>query len=96
MANSQEARRPSFQISLAKQAQKTTTKLGVPRGNCFNASKEKEFIYEIDVVDSKEYFETTTSKWRKIVEVMNANGYLPLPRNGATCKNKWGTIYGDF
>jgi len=54
MANSQEARRPSFQISLAKQAQKTTTKLGVPRGNCFNASKEKEFIYGIDVVDSKE------------------------------------------
>jgi hypothetical protein len=54
MANSQEARRPSFQISLAKQAQKTTTKLGVPRGNCFNASKEKEFIYGIGVVDSKE------------------------------------------
>jgi hypothetical protein len=35
-------------------AQKTTTKLGVPRGNCFNASKEKKFIYEIGVVDSKE------------------------------------------
>jgi hypothetical protein len=41
VANSQEGRRPSFLISLAKQAQKTTTKLGVPRGNCFNASKEK-------------------------------------------------------
>jgi hypothetical protein len=37
-----------------KQAQKTTTELGVPRGNCFNASKEKKIIYGIDVVNSKD------------------------------------------
>jgi len=27
---------------------------------------------------------------------MNASGYSPLPKNGAMCKNKWGTIYGDL
>jgi hypothetical protein len=38
-------------------------------------------------VDSRDQFEIVTFKWWKIAEA---------PRNGVECKDKWGTIFGDF
>ncbi len=48
------------------------------------------------MVNPKDRFKITTSKWHKIANAMNANGHSPLLQNDATCKNEWGALYGDF
>ncbi len=48
------------------------------------------------MVDLKDQFKSASCKWQKIVDAMNASGHLSLPRNNATCKDKWGVIYKNF
>ncbi len=48
------------------------------------------------MVDPKDQFESASCKWQKITNAMNANGHLSLPKNTATCKNKWGVIFENF
>jgi hypothetical protein len=50
----------------------------------------------MDVVDSRDQFESASYKWWKIANLVNACEHLSLPKNNDACKDKWGTIYGDF
>jgi hypothetical protein len=36
------------------------------------------------------------NKWQKIIEVVNTSGHSLFIRNGPTCKDKWGLVYGYF
>ncbi len=59
--------------------------------------KRNEYLIGLDMVDSKDQFESVTScKWWKIVDSMNASGHSLLQKNIIACKDKWGTIYRDF
>ncbi len=50
----------------------------------------------LDIVDPCDEMETTTSKWKKIAQVVNATRHSTLPKNDMACKDKWGDVYGDF
>jgi hypothetical protein len=50
----------------------------------------------LDVVDSRDCFENTIMKWKKIVALMMGCGHNAHVRNGPTCKEKWTTRYSDY
>ncbi len=58
-------------------------------------AKQNEYLIGLDMVDSRDQFESASCRWQKIANAMNANGHLSMLRNNATCKNKWGTIYEE-
>jgi hypothetical protein len=45
------------------------------------------------VVDSKNM---EITKWKHISTFFMANGHSKHFCNGATCKDKWGSLYGDY
>jgi hypothetical protein len=47
--------------------------------------KWKEFIIGLDIVDSLNQFEITTSTYKKIVNAIYASEHSPLLRNRALC-----------
>jgi hypothetical protein len=40
--------------------------------------------------------ETSITKWKHISTFFMANGHSKHFYNGATCKDKWGFLYGDY
>jgi hypothetical protein len=58
--------------------------------------KQNEYLVSIDKVDFKDMFESTIMKCKKIVVTINKDNHSIHTRNDPKCKDKWGTIYGDF
>jgi hypothetical protein len=60
-------------------------------------TKRKEHNVSIGVVHSKNCFESTIVKWKKIVTSMMASNHSPHVKNRPTYKeNLWTTIYNDY
>ncbi len=59
-------------------------------------AKRNEYLAGLDIIGPRDKFESTSCKWQKIADAMNASGHLLLLRNIVTCKDKWGAIYKDF
>jgi hypothetical protein len=59
-------------------------------------AKKKEHLTRLDRVDGQDQFETIVSKWKKISEFVMDVGHSIHLRNGPACKNKWGSLFGDF
>lgn len=58
--------------------------------------KIEEDLATCDKLDGHNDFDTIVMKWKKVsIIVMNAN-CLQHFRNCPMCKDKWGSIYGDF
>jgi hypothetical protein len=47
------------------------------------------------MVDSRNNMETSTTKWKRILIVIMANGHAKHFHNVGACKDKWGSLYGD-
>ncbi len=48
------------------------------------------------MVDYRDTMETSITKWKHISTFFMANGHSKHFNNGTTCKNKWGSLYGDY
>ncbi len=57
-----------------------------------NARHEKM----MEKVDCQHKFETTISKWRKILTPVMKEGCSEHVKNGFTCKDKWSSITSNF
>jgi hypothetical protein len=47
-------------------------------------------------LDPKDKFETSITKWKRILKVMMSMGFFQHLRNGLAYKDKWGSILDDF
>ncbi len=56
-------------------------------------AKEKKMMAK---VDCEHKFETTISKWRKILTPVTKGSCLEHVKNGLTCKDKWSSITSNF
>jgi hypothetical protein len=50
----------------------------------------------MEKVGDRHKFETSVSKWRKILALIMNAGCSTHVRNGPACKDKWTTITSDF
>jgi hypothetical protein len=58
--------------------------------------KREEHLATCDKLDHHNNFHTIVMKWKKVlIIVMNASCSQHL-KNCPMCKDKWGSIYGDF
>jgi len=48
------------------------------------------------MVDSKNNMETSIKKWKRVSTFVMTNGHFEHFHNGATCKDKWVSLYGDY
>jgi hypothetical protein len=50
----------------------------------------------LNKLDPKDKFETSVTKWKRILEVVMSMGFIQHLRNGLACKVKWRSISNDF
>jgi len=63
----------------------------------FIKTKHNEYLVVQTTIDPKDKFESIMSKWKKIATSMNVDSNNGgHKQNGLTCKDKCGTLYGDF
>jgi hypothetical protein len=60
-----------------------------------NAKKSK-YEANLEVVDLQNDMETSVKKWRRILKIVINNGCYEHHLNIPTCKDKWGSFYGDY
>jgi hypothetical protein len=57
-----------------------------------------EHEVSLEIVDLKDNMETTITKWKHISKgvMANSQSHYHHHHNIPTCKDKWGSLYGDY
>jgi len=53
-------------------------------------------MVSLELIDLQDQFEIAIVKWDKFAKIVTQDGNSLHPRNGSTCKDKWGFIYNNF
>ncbi len=59
-------------------------------------AKPKEHLKQLELVDPRDQFKSTITKWKNVSTFAIASGFSHHVRNGPTCKDKWIIIYNDY
>lgn len=62
---------------------------------CVKIKKEK-CLTNLNNIDGEGKMERAINKWKNISTFVMKSSYTIHLRNGSTCKDKWGFIFGDF